>query len=195
MVYHMKMGVLIDGGPPAKPIENFDPIIYHRKWSSGKINGVANNIINLISCFGDNKTARERPDWVAVSKYGKAARSNKRHRFLWEWMCPTNKEYQTFLFNLIEENANADIAGIHLDCISFPRQEYCTCSRCAESLKESKLEWVDWRAKIVTDFVEKASKIVRGRGKSFSVTLTPDPFFGKERYGEDFRSLSKYVDF
>ena len=186
---------MFNGGPPAKPIEHFDPVLYHRKWSSGKINTVADNIINLISCFGDNKVAREKPDWIAESKQGKAARTNKRQRFLWEWMCPSNREYQQFLLNLIKETASSNIEGIHLDCIAFPRQEYCTCPRCVESLKESKLQLVDWRVKTVSGFVEKASKIVKGQGKSFSVTLTPDPYFARERYGEDLRVLSKYVDF
>ena len=54
---------------------------------------------------------------------------------------------------------------------------------------------MEWRAKIVSEFIEEASKLVKEKGKSFSVTLIPDPCFGKERYGEDFRSLAKYVDF
>jgi hypothetical protein len=43
--------------------------------------------------------------------------------------------------------------------------------------------------------VEETSKIVRENGKSFSVTILPDPCFGKERYGEDFHALAKHVDF
>jgi hypothetical protein len=194
MVIYMKVGAVINGGAHY-PIRNYNPIIYHRKWASGKINKIGNNIVNLISCFGDNKTAREKPEWVAVSKYGRATRENKRHRFLWDWICPSTEEYKEFLLNLMKETAAADIAGIHLDCISFPRQEYCTCPRCVESREESKLGWVEWRAKTVNEFVEKASKLVRGNGKTFSVTLTPDPYFGKERYGEDIRLLSKHVDF
>lgn len=37
--------------------------------------------------------------------------------------------------------------------------------------------------------------MVKENEKSFSVTLLPDPCFGKERYGEDFHILEKYVDF
>jgi hypothetical protein len=194
MAIDMKVGAVINGGANY-PIRNYSPIIYHRKWVSGKIGDIGNKIINLISCFGNNKIARERPDWVAVSKYGRATRKNMRHRFLWDWICPSEEEYRDFLLDLIKETAAADIAGVHLDCISFPRQEYCTCQRCVEKHEESNLGWVEWRAKVVNDFIEEASRRVRGNGKTFSVTLTPDPYFGKERYGEDVLLLSEHVDF
>jgi len=89
----------------------------------------------------------------------------------------------------------ADVSGIHLDCIGFPRSQYCTCQRCVDGCEESGLGWVEWRSKVVTEFVGEASKLVKENGKSLSVTLLPDPCFGKERYGEDFRSLAKFVDF
>ena len=82
-----------------------------------------------------------------------------------------------------------------MESIGFPRTEYCTCERCVEKHKESNLEWIEWRAKTVTDLVAEASKLVKESNKSLSVTILPDPCFGKERYGEDFRSLAKFVDF
>ncbi len=57
------------------------------------------------------------------------------------------------------------------------------------------MNWIQWKAKTVTDFVFEASKIVKENKKPFSVTLLPDPYFGKERYGEDLHSLQKHVDF
>jgi uncharacterized lipoprotein YddW (UPF0748 family) len=88
-----------------------------------------------------------------------------------------------------------DVTGIHLDCIGFPRSEYCTCKRCVEKQQESNLEREEWRSKTITEFIGEASKIVKEKQKSFSVTILPDPCFGKQRYGEDFHSLAKYVDF
>ena len=149
----MKVGVVID---QPKPVRGFDLTFYHVKQVSGRINKAADRIYNVISCFGDNKTSRERPEWVAVSEYDKAVRRNKRHRFLWDWICPITKEYGAFLLDLINETSKADIAGIHLDCVHFPRQEYCICQRCVESCEESKLEWVEWRSKIINEFVEQA---------------------------------------
>jgi hypothetical protein len=188
----VKFGVRIE---QPKPLKGFDLTFYEVKPTTGRTKKAANHVINVISCFGDCKTARERPEWIAVSKYGKAARANKRHRFLWEWGCPTDDEYNQFLLNLINETSKANIKGIHLDSIHFPRQEYCTCQRCVEKHEESNLGWVEWRVKIINDFVEKASKLVRGNGKTFSVTILPDPCFAKERFGLDFHALAKYVDF
>lgn len=150
---------------------------------------------NIISCFGDNRTARKNPNWVAVSKSGKATRANKSKHFLWDHICPSVEEYKTILLNLINKTLKADVTGIHLDCIGFPKTEYCTCTRCVEDQKESKLDYIEWRSKVVTDFVAEASKLVKENGESFSVTLLPDPYFGKERYGEDSHSLAKFVDF
>ncbi|MFX0203886.1 MAG: putative glycoside hydrolase [Candidatus Hodarchaeota archaeon] len=184
----MKIGGVID---QPKQMRGFDLTFYHVKPVNGRINKAADRVYNLISCFGDNKTSREKPEWVAISKYGKAVRRNKRFRFRWDWICPTNKEYNAFLLDLINETSKSEIAGVHLDCVHFPRQEYCTCPRCVKSCEESKLEWVAWRSKIINEFVEQASKLVR----NLSVTLTPDPYFAKERFGLDFHSLAKYVDF
>jgi uncharacterized lipoprotein YddW (UPF0748 family) len=57
------------------------------------------------------------------------------------------------------------------------------------------MDWVEWKSKIITDFVSKASTIVKENKKTLAVTLQPDPYFGKERYGEDLRSLEKHVDY
>jgi len=191
-VEKIKIGILTN---QATPMIGFDLTSYYIKSCTGKINKPKPNLTNIISCFGDNQTARKRPEWVAISKSKKATRTNKHHHFLWDHICPNVEEYKFTLFNLITETLKTKVAGIHLDCIGFPRTEYCTCTRCSEALKESNLEWTEWRSKVVTDFITHASKLVKENGKSFSVTLLPDPCFGKERYGEDFRSLAKYVDF
>jgi hypothetical protein len=191
-VSKIEIGVL--SGEP-EPVSGFDLTSYYVKSCTGKIRKPADHVINIISCFGDNRTARKRPEWIAVSESEKAIRANRSHRFLWDSICPSVEEYKTSLLDLISETLMADVAGIHLDCIGFPRSEYCSCNRCTEGQKESNLERGEWRSKVVNDFVGEASNLVKEKGKGFSVTLLPDPCFGKERYGEDFRSLAKYVDF
>lgn len=178
-----------------EPVTGFDPVFYYVKSCTGKTNSPADNVYNVVSCFGDNKTARKRPDWVAVSSSGKAIRTNRKHRFLWDHICPSVKEYKTHLFDLLDKTSKANVTGIHLDCIGFPRSEYCICQRCTEGQKENNLGFAEWRSQIVNDFVKEASEIVKGEGKGFSITVLPDPYFGKERYGEDIFSLAKYVDF
>jgi hypothetical protein len=188
----MKIGVLT--GQP-EPAEGFDETFYYVKPCTGRIKKPAGRVYNVISCFGDNVTARKRPEWVAVSESGKAVRTNRSHRFLWDHICPSVEEYKLQILDLVNDALKAEVTGIHLESIGFPRVEYCTCSRCVEKRKESNLEWTEWRAKTVTELVAEASKLVKENKKSFSVTILPDPCFGKERYGEDFRALAKYVDF
>ena len=60
-----------------KPVSGFDLTSYYVKSCTGKINKAADNMVNIITCFEDNRTARKNPDWVAVSEIGKAVRSNK----------------------------------------------------------------------------------------------------------------------
>lgn len=188
----IKIGVL---SSQPKSISGFDFTSYYVKSCTGKICKPAKNITNIISCFGDNYTARKKPEWISISESGKAIRKNKHHNFMWDHICPSVKEYKMFLFDLIKETVKNKVNGINLDCIGFPGPKYCSCHRCIESFKESKLEWTNWRIKEITDFVQHASELVKENEKSFSVTLLPDPCFGKERYGEDFHILEKYVDF
>jgi hypothetical protein len=191
-VHKIKIGVL---NGQAEPVKGFDLTSFYVKSCTGKTCKPADNMYNIISCFGDNRTARKNPEWVAVSKSGKATRANKSKHFLWDHICPSAEEYKTILLDQIGKTLKTDVTGIHLDCIGFPETEYCTCTRCVEDQKESKRERIEWRSKVLTDFVAEASKRVKDNEKSFSVTLLPDPYFGKERYGEDFRALAKFVDF
>jgi uncharacterized lipoprotein YddW (UPF0748 family) len=188
----MKIGVLTDQPEPAK---GFNETFYYVKSCTGRIKKPANQVYNIINCFGDNLTGRKQPEWVAVSESGKAIRRNRSHRFLWDHICPSVEEYRLKILDLVDEASKGEATGIHLESIGFPRIEYCTCNRCVKKHKESNLEWIEWRAKTVTDFVAEASKLVKEKEKSFSVTILPDPCFGKERYGEDFHALAKYVDF
>jgi hypothetical protein len=188
----MKMGVLTG---QSEPIEGFDETFFYVKSCTGRIKKPAARVYNIISCFGDNVTGRKNPEWVAVSKAGKAIRRNMSHRFLWDHICPSVEEYKLKILDLVNEALKVDVTGIRLESIGFPRTEYCTCNRCTKKHEESNLERAEWRAQAVTDLVAEVSKLVKEKGKSFSVTIMPDPCFGKERYGEDFRALAKYVDF
>lgn len=185
----MKLGTVLD---KPEPVENFDLFFYHIKPVSGRISKPAERMHNIVSCFGDNKTAREKPEWVALSKHDKAIRGNKRHNFHLDWICPTNEEYVKSVLNLIDEASKVNIAGIHVDCIHFPEEEYCSCQRCTKMWKESKLKWGNWKSNIINGFIEEVSNLVKG---SFSVTLIPDPCSPKERFGIDSTTLAKHADF
>jgi hypothetical protein len=54
------------------------------------------------------------------------------------------------------------------------------------------LNWYDWRAKTVTEFLKEVKDIVGN--KPLYVNLLPDPVLGRERFGYDFDELAKYAD-
>jgi hypothetical protein len=175
----------------SKWVNGFDMYFYPLKHVNGKISDPAINMYNIVSCFGDNKTASEKPSWIATSPDGKATRENRVNRFCWDWLCPTNEEYISFLLKLIKKTSREDVKGIHLDCVEFPGEKYCNCRRCAKKWKRSALRWAEWKQEVITEFVKRASMHV---SQEFSTTLYPDPFC-PERFGIDLEALAEYVDF
>ncbi len=113
-MFKIKIGILTN--QPA-PLCDFDLTSYYFKSCTGKIHKPANNITKIISCFGDNRTARKKREWVADSKTGKAVRTNRWNNFLWDNICPNIEEYKLTLLDLIKETSKTAVAGIHLDCI------------------------------------------------------------------------------
>ena len=176
-----------------KIVKGFDLMVYYIKRADGSIGApAAENIYLNISCFADSKAVAEHPEWVAMSKDGPALRTNKIFNLPWDYICPTNEEYQSYLLDFIANLAENDVEGIILNLYHFPEQGFCTCKRCDGLWKSSDLEWLEWRAQVVTDFVKKAKQVTR---QKFAVEIWPDPILAKDRFGLDFDNLAEYVDF
>jgi len=79
-----------------------------------------------------------------------------------------------------------------LNLYHFPEEGFCTCDRCSRQQIESGLDWLEWRAQTVTDFIRRAKKLVK---QPFGIEIWPDPILAKERFGLDFEALAEYVDF
>ncbi len=145
-----------------------------------------------IACFGDNALAAKRPEWISVSANGPAFRTNKRFNLRWDVLCMTNPEVREYNLKLIEECARVT-PGISISSQHFAEHAFCTCPRCVELWRKSGLNWVDWRAKTVTEFLaEVREKVVN---KPLFVNCLPDPLLGKERFGYDFAAMAEYVDY
>jgi hypothetical protein len=170
----------------------FDVGFYEVKDVTGRTTDPVETGINMISCFGDNRTAEDQPDLVPVTEEGERA-TRERTYFDWAYICPTDEEYKEALLDLIE--TAADHGGdLRLDDVGFPREEYCHCERCERAFAESEFDdWLAWRASVITDFVERARERVDGR---LFMTLYPDPYPGHlyERAGIDLDALSAVVD-
>jgi hypothetical protein len=136
--------------------------------------------------------AAKRPDWVSVSSFGPALRTNKRYNLRWDVVCMTNPEAREYNLKIIAESAKVT-PGISISSQHFADQNFCTCPRCIEAQRKSGLRWVEWRAKTVTDFLAEVKE--RVSGKPLFVNCLPDPLMGKERFGYDFDAMSDYADY
>jgi hypothetical protein len=155
----------------------------------GKVNP---KMYTNIAVFGDNNMAAKRPDWVSTSSFGPALRTNKRYNLRWDIVCITNPEAREYNLKIIEESAK-QTPGISISSQHFADQGFCTCPRCIEQQRKSGLKWVEWRAKVVTDFLAEVKEKVQG--KPLFVNCLPDPLMAKERFGYDFEAMAQYADY
>ena len=185
----MKVGVVTY--TPEK-VEGFDPHIYYAKWADGSVFQAAKEMQNDVTCFCDAKAIRENPNIVAVSKNGPALRKNRKLNLPFDFVCPTNEEYQTKVLDFIEGLGKEKIQGVTLNLYHFPEEEFCVCPRCVELWRQSGLNWTEWRTQTVTNFIKETRKRVKD---GFAVEIWPDPVLAKERFGLDFDQIAEYVDY
>jgi hypothetical protein len=173
-------------------VDGFDISVYYSKRVDGVLGKPAKGMYNDITCFVDAKSIREKPELVALSPNGPATRTNKTFSLPWDFVCPTNEEYQSNVLQFIEYTAKETVDGVILNLYHFPEESFCTCPRCSKLQRKSGLGWLDWRAQTVTDFIRTAKKLVK---QPFGIEIWPDPVLAKERFGLDFDALAEYVDF
>jgi hypothetical protein len=185
----MKIG-LVTYAP--EKVEGFDMHIYYSKWVDGSAFPAARDMQNDVTCFCDAKAIREDPSIVAVSKGGPALRSNRKINVPFDFVCPTNPEYRAKVLDYVEGLGREKIQGVTLNLYHFPEEEFCVCSRCVELWRQSGLNWTEWRAQTITDFLKEAKSLVKG---VFAVEMFPDPVLAKERFGIDFKRIAELVDY
>jgi hypothetical protein len=180
----MRWGVFAEG-----PVEGFDLTLVEVKRSNGRILDPVPGVYNAVNCQGDNRAERLHPEWLALSREGRATRRLLRRDAA--WVCPTHPGYRKGLLDLVEGVAEAG-PGVVLESLGFPDEGYCTCGRCRREWKRSGLPWEGWKGRVVADFVGEASRFLAG--KELALALHPDPI-APEAYGYDFEALSEWVDF
>lgn len=185
----MKMG-LVTYAP--EKVEGFDIHVYYSKWVDGQVFSAAKDMQNDVTCFCDAKAIREDPSIVAVSKNGPALRKNRKANLTFDYVCPTNEQYQKKVLDYVEGLSKEKIQGVTLNLYHFPEQEFCVCPRCVELWRKSGLNWTDWRAQTITNFIKDAKSRVKG---FFAVEMFPDPVLAKERFGIDFERIAELVDY
>jgi hypothetical protein len=186
-----------------EPAQGVDINFYRIKPESGTVGKPNPSMYTNIAVFGDNAMAQKHPDWISLSKEGPAFRrltapkvngvnpGNKKYNLRWDVLCMTNPEVQEYNLDLIVECAR-QTPGISISSQHFADHGFCVCPRCVELWRKSGLNWVDWRAEIVTAFLKEVKN--RVGNKALYVNLLPDPVLGKERFGYDFDALAEYAD-
>jgi hypothetical protein len=173
-------------------VEGFDLHVYYAKWADGSVFPAAKGMQNDITCFCDAQAIREDPSIVAVSRNGPALRRNRKINVPFDFVCPTNPEYRQKVMDYIDRLSKEDIQGVTLNLYHFPDEEFCVCPRCVELWRQSGLNWTEWRAQTITDFLKEAKSLVQG---TFAVEMFPDPVLAKERFGIDFESIASLVEY
>jgi hypothetical protein len=173
-------------------VEGFDLHVYYSKRADGSVFPVAREMQNDVTCFCDAKAIRENPSIVAVSKNGPALRKNRKINVPFDFVCPTNPEYQAKVLDYVKGLGREKIQGVTLNLYHFPEEEFCVCPRCVELWRQSGLNWTEWRAQTVTNFLKEAKSLVKG---AFAVEMFPDPVLARERFGIDFECIAELVDY
>ncbi len=173
-------------------VECFDLYVYYSKRADGSVFPAAKEMQNDVTCFCDAKAIREDPNIVAVSKNGPALRINRKINVPFDFVCPTNPEYRASVLDYIEGLGRESIKGVTLNLYHFPEEEFCVCPRCVALWRQSGLNWTEWRAQTVTNFLKEAKSLVKG---AFAVEMFPDPVLAKERFGIDFERIAELVDY
>lgn len=173
-------------------VEGFDIHVYYSKWVDGQMFPAAKYMQNDVTVFCDAKAIREDPSIAAMSNNGPALRKNRRSNLAFDFVCPTHPGYRTKVFDYLDNLNKEKIMGITLNLYHFPDQEFCVCPRCTQLWKQSGLNWTDWRARTITQFLKESKTHTKG---TFAVEIYPDPVLAKERFGLDLAAIAELVDY
>jgi hypothetical protein len=162
-------------------------------WETKDVGGAQHppvpGAVPMVSCFGDNRVAKEHPDWVQVGPAGVPATRDLPY-FDWAALCPTRPE--------VRELARAWVAaasvpgqGLRLDDVTYARRDFCQCAVCEGEARSRGVALWELRQQVLSAFVQEMRAVTRG---PLYLTLYPDPYPGRleEEYGlwpADLRSL------
>lgn len=172
----------------------FDGVFIPYRTSSGETHEVPPHAQYVtLSIFGDTKGLRKDPTRSAVSITGERALKGKNlyDGFAWSWVCPTEPTNKKHILDLIARIPSDRV--ILLEDLQFPNERYCYCSRCvSDRERRAVMDIVEWRVKVINELWE---TILKSRPFKYALTVHPDPFGLRERYGIDLQTLKNRIEF
>jgi uncharacterized lipoprotein YddW (UPF0748 family) len=156
--------------------------------------------------IGGGHLLKQKPEWKAIDRKGNLVKKNN-----FEWMNAFDPQVQNFMISLITEVVrNYDIDGIQGDdrlparpstagydpyTVSLYQQTHN-----GQSPPQNHLDpvWIDWRAGLLNNFMEKLHREVKAIKPQVLVTMAPSVFpWSKEEYLQDWPTWVKngWVDY
>lgn len=175
----------------AQKPQGFDFHVYRVKPETGLRLVPQQDMAHNIAVFADTQTGGIHPDWISQSPLGPAKFGNNNFNIYWSVLCPTQPDYREDQLHYIAEVDRASKHGIWLNSHYFADHSHCNCPRCQAQQQKSGLGVIQWRRKIVTDYLEQIRSVVKNE---LVLALQPDPVSSLERYGVDFNDAAKYAD-
>ena len=175
----------------AQKPQGFDFHVYRVKPETGLRLVPQQDMAHNIAVFADTQTGGIHPDWISQSPLGPAKFGNNNFNIYWSVLCPTQPDYREDQLHYIAEVDRQSKQGIWLNSHYFADHSHCNCPRCQAQQQKSGLGVIEWRRKIVTDYLEQIRDVVKNE---LVLALQPDPVSSLERYGVDFNDAAKYAD-
>lgn len=172
--------------------KSFPWAFYEVKDVNGVHHAALPGTIPMVSVFGDNRLAKEHPEWVQIGPEGVRGDRSAPY-FDWDTLCPSRDEVFRTALAWVGEAALSG-KGLRLDDVTFAREGFCRCVVCEHQRTLRGLSLEEYRVARITEFVQVAQGLVT-QGPLF-FTLYPDPYPGhlERRFGVDPDRLGRWVD-
>ena len=170
--------------------EGFDFHVLRVKIETGAKQTALQDMYSNIAVFADNAAVEQHPDWLSQSPSGPAKMGNNTLNIWWNIVCATQPQHRAQTLDYLGQ-VDQHSKGIWLTNQYFADQGYCTCPRCQELWKKSRLGWLEWRRQEVTDYVSQIRERVKNE---LTLCIQPDPISSLDRYGVNFDDFTKYAD-
>ncbi len=149
--------------------------------------------IVTVSVFGDTIGIQKDPDRAAVAVTGElaVAKHNVYDGFAWSWVCPNHPDHWQEILELLHRIPEDKL--VLLGDFQFPNERYCFCHRCrADRDRRGLHDLVEWRVQVLREWFQEIRAATRAR---LALTLPPDPYGLRQRYGVDPAFLQGKVEF